>query len=133
MRSVLLPVCLALTLPIVGQPGGTPEKAKLTFTQDGKDLVVTTEVTANNSPHVLWSQAISGLGDKVFLRYYLIQNLDLLTPGVKKVKVEWRLTDQKKGAKKYEVQQIFQPTTAELKGMMPQLQQLIESGEKIAK
>jgi hypothetical protein len=134
-RLASLSALLCLFTPASVSADGKPV---LTFTQDGKDLVVKTTVTANSSPHVLWTKVIS-LGDKVVLRYYVIQNTDLFVRGgeatrsQKQVTVEWRLPGQTKEGKQFQVEAYFQPSTAELKQLLPQLQKLVEEGETFRK
>lgn len=111
------------------------EKPKLTFTQDGKDLVITTSVTANNSSHVVWTHAID-LGKDVTLFYYVFQNRDLFVRGeggtrsLKSVELKWRLADTKKDGKGFHVKEQFLPNSAELNALLPQLQKLAQEGEK---
>ena len=109
-------------------------KPRLKFTQDGKDLVVQTVVTANAAPHVLWTHVID-LGDEVVLRYYVIQNSDtLVRDGVarsrKDVEVEWRVPNATKAGKKFRVERVFEPNTEELNALLPKLQRLVEEGAK---
>src|SRR5262245_53620761 len=108
------------------------EKPELTFTQDGKDLIVSTTITVNNSSHVLWTHAIV-LGKEVRLYYQVFQNRDLLVRSQKQIKVTWRLVGHKKGEATYHVEKSFLPSSAELKKLLPQLQKLMEEGEKFKK
>jgi hypothetical protein len=119
---------LALAAPLCA----ADEKPKLTFTQDGKDLVVSTTITVNNSSHVMWTHAID-LGKEVHLNYYVFQNRDLLVRSQKQIEVKWRLVRRKKGEEIYHVQKDFLPSSAELKELLPQLQKLMEHGEKFKK
>jgi hypothetical protein len=106
-------------------------KPKLTFTRDGKDLVVSARITANNSSHVLWTHALV-LGKDVHLSYYVFQNRDSLVRSQKEIEVKWRLVGRKKGEEAYhvEVEKSFLPSSAELKELLPQLQKLAEEGKK---
>jgi hypothetical protein len=72
------------------------EKPELSFTQDGKDLVVSATVTVNNGSHVLWTHAVV-LGKDVRLYYQVFQNRDLLVRSQKRIEVKWRLVGHKKG------------------------------------
>jgi hypothetical protein len=106
-----------------------PEKSRLTFTQDGKDLVVSTTVKANNSQHVLWTHA-TVQGKKVLLRYYVFQNRDLFVKGDKTIKVEWRLPNRKKDDCTFRVEEKFEPDSAELMRLLPQLGGLNKDQER---
>jgi hypothetical protein len=108
------------------------EKPKLNFTQGGKDLVVSTTITVNNSSHVLWTHAIV-LGKDVRLYYQVFQNRDLLVRSQKQIEVQWRLAGHKKGEETYQVEKSFLPSSAELKELLPQLQKLMEEGAKFKK
>ena len=126
-------VAAALFLPSLTH--GADEKPTLTFTQDDKDLIVSTAVTANNSPHVLWTHSID-LGKDVYLYYYVFQNRDLLVRGgggtrsIKQVEVKWRLAGQKQGDKGYHVKEQFLPNSAELNELLPRLKKLAAEGVK---
>jgi hypothetical protein len=105
------------------------EKPKLNFAQDGDDLVVSTTIIANHSSHVLWTHS-SGLGRDVYLKYHVFQNRDLLVRGQKPLEVKWRLAGRTKGEANYHVEKSFLPSSEELKDLLPQLQKLMEEGEK---
>jgi len=69
------------------------QQPKLQIKRDGNDIVITTMIWANNSPHVLqtsWQRATKQLMT-IELRYVLIQNKDLLVRSRKKIRVTWRL------------------------------------------
>jgi hypothetical protein len=108
---------------------------KLTIKVDGTDVVVSTTITANNSPHVLQTSYRVDGKLKIHLKYVLIQNTDLLAGSLKPVTVTWRI----KGLAAIPVP--YQPTyhiektellfsTAELADLLPQLQGLKTAGEK---
>jgi hypothetical protein len=125
---------VVLEIDPAGGTGAFPadERPELTFTQDGKDLVVSATVTVNNSSHVLWTHAIV-LGNDVRLDYQVFQNRDLLVRSQKQIEVKWRLVGRKKGEETYRVEKGFLPSSAELKELLPQLQKLMEEGEKFKK
>lgn len=131
LASLIVLLCLFAPASALADEKSTPtdKKPPLTFTQDGKDLVVKTTVTANASSHVLWTDVID-MSDKVVLRYYIIQNPDLAVRSEKQVAIEWRLPNQKKEGKEFQVETYFQPNTEQLKELFPQLQKLMEEGEK---
>ena len=108
------------------------EKLKLKFTQDGKDLVVSTTLTVNSSSHVLWTHAIIQ-GNDVRLYYQVFQNSDLLVRSQKQIEVKWRLVGHKKGEETYHIEKSFLPSSADLKELLPQLQKLMNEGEKSRK
>jgi hypothetical protein len=112
-----------------GAPKGD-EKPELSFTQDGKDLVVSATITVNNSSHVLWTHAVV-LGKDVRLYYQVFQNRDLLVRSQKQIEVKWRLVGHQKGGETYHVEKTFLPSSVELKELLPQLQKLREEGEKV--
>jgi hypothetical protein len=125
---------VVLEIDPAGGTGAFPadEKLALTFTQDGKDLVVSATITVNNSAHVLWTHAIV-LGNDVRLYYQVFQNRDLLVRSLKQIEVKWRLVGHKKGEETYHVEKGFLPSSAELKELLPHLQKLMEEGEKCKK
>lgn len=121
---------LAMLMPLAVLPAQEVSQPKLMFTIDGKDLIISTSVTANNSPHVAWTHAID-LGKDVFLYYHVIQNRDHLVRGEasrsqKQVELKWKLPGVKPGDKVYHVRQEFMPNTAELKVLLPLLQKLAD-------
>jgi hypothetical protein len=121
-------VALALACAGPFAPRATAaETSPIAITQDGADLVVKMKVTANNSLHVLWTNTIDS-GDTVTLRYYVIQNPDLFVRSQKQVDVEWRVPRRKAGEVKIRVQEAFQPSSADLKALAPQLKELEEVG-----
>src|SRR4051812_36246736 len=103
MRGFLVLGILAI-LPSSGAVAAE-KKPALSFTQDGNDLVVTTELTINNSVHALGTSVDGAKTDKVVLHAYVVQNSDILVRGddqsrsQRKIKVEWRLPDTKKDDK----------------------------------
>ncbi len=125
---------VVLEIDPAGGTGAFPagEEPALTFTQDGKDLVVSATITVNNSSHVLWSNAIV-LGSDVRLYYEVFQNRDLLVRSQKQIEVKWRLVGHTKGGETYRVEKGFLPSSAELKELLPHLQKLMEEGEKLKK
>ena len=106
---------------------------ELTFLQDGNDLVVTARVTVNDSPHVLWTDVSADSSARaVTLRYVVIQNRDLLVRSQKQVDVTWRLPGRTKGHDAFRVEATtMQPTSAELRQLVPGLQQLAEQGKRV--
>jgi hypothetical protein len=75
---------------IAGTASGL-KKPKIVFRSDGKDIVASIQVTANGSPHALWTTYEFGTGNVVTLRYGLLQNSDRLVRCLKTVTIEWRL------------------------------------------
>jgi hypothetical protein len=106
------------------------ERPELKFTQDGEDLVVSTMITVNNSSHALWTHA-TFVGNNMRLSYQVFQNRDLLVRSQKQIEVQWRLVGHTKGDETYHVEQRFLPSSAELKELLPQLQKLMEEGERL--
>lgn len=106
---------------------------KLMFEIDGQDLLVSTTVIANNSPHALSTSChYDKAGKTVSLRFCLIQNSDLLVRSQKKVRVTWRLVGLA-AVPRDDIRFRVEPTwvvlsTAELGDMMPQLQMLHQEG-----
>jgi hypothetical protein len=107
---------------------------KLTITVDGADIVVSTQVTANASPHVLQTSYQVDSNGKIHLKYVLIQNADLLVRSQKQITVTWRL----KGMAVIPVGAPFtyhvEPTnltlsTADLANLLPQLEGLKNAGD----
>jgi len=118
-------------------PIAADEKQALTFTQDGKDVVVTTEITVFEGPYALGTTPNAGPGGgKATLAVCVVQNMDLIKPKVKTIKVEWRLpdtklSDTKKKGVEFSVQVVrFNGSTEELKPLQIQLGKLVEQGEK---
>ncbi len=106
---------------------------RLTFHVEGNDLVVSTTIIANASPHALWTSYHKSLDGKSFeLEYCLIHNRDLLVRSQKKVQVVWRLQGQANLAQDPALFQVHAsnllPTTAELASLLPQLQNLQQAG-----
>ncbi len=143
MVSVWLASVVATAAPAAKPVDG---QSKLTFTQDGKDLVVSTTLEVVDAPHVLWTHAeivrhmdphLEGprhppeLGF-VELYYKIIQTRD--DPAQrhyrKKVQVKWRLADHKKADVPYRVIERFVPSGAELKELGPRLIRLGQETER---
>ena len=115
-----------------GEAGAEGKGPELTFAQEGPDLVVTAKVTVNNSPHVAWTSSfVNGSARRVALRYVVVQNRDLLVRSQKQVELRWRLPGRRHdGAADYRVEAThLDPTTDELKDLLPQLQQLAAQGD----
>jgi len=133
----LLPCLVLLVLPTAAR-ADVVEQPKLAFTVEGKELTISATVSANNSPHVVWTHAID-LGKDVFLYYHVIQNRDLAVRGAeatrsrKSVELKWKLTGVKPSEKVFHVRQEFVPNTTELRQLLPQLQKLAEAGPKTVK
>lgn len=105
------------------------QESSLGFAQDGDDLIVSLSVVANNSPHVLWTDAIvqtnrvippgGSVADarpatRVCLMYCLIQNRDLYRRSKKTVDIKWRLTNRTHcESDEYVVSQCFIPKQTE--------------------
>lgn len=116
---------------------------ELVFEQDGEDLIVSTTVEANNSPHVLWTHVmVTSTGrvmqsdgrlaearTMIWLEYCVIQNRDLIVRSLKDVKITWRVPGRKKDDSIFKAHEIFTPTSAELNDLLPELQALMEKGE----
>jgi hypothetical protein len=115
------------------------DESKLTFKQDGDDLLVSMTVDANNSPHVLWTHvnvisshvippggkvADAKFQTSVTVYYCVIQNRDRFVRSQKPVRITWRLVGRKKGEETYKVRQAFIPNTEELKELLPKLKAL---------
>jgi hypothetical protein len=132
MRCTKWLFAIAALVVSASSPLAADEKLKLSFTQDGKDLVVFTTLTVNNSSHVLGTHAIV-LGSDARLYYQVFQNRDLLVRSQKQIEVKWRLVGHKKGNETYHVEKSFLPSSAELKALLPQLQTLMKEGEKFKK
>jgi hypothetical protein len=126
----------------------TPEQ-DLTFTQDGKDLVVSMTVEVPDVPHVVWVHStLQMTGDPglegsryppkldwVGLAYKIIQCQDdpvriHQSYLKKKVEVRWRLADHRRANVRYVVHEEFSPTAAELKDLAPKLAKLAEETER---
>jgi len=129
--------CMTSLLAIVALFGSAvfadaaDEKPQLKFAQDGDDLVVSMTIIVNNSSHILWTHVCGGTSGDVRLDYCVIQNCDLLVRGQKPIEVKWRLAGRTKGEANYHVEKSFLPSSSELKALMPQLQKLMEEGEKV--
>jgi hypothetical protein len=137
-------VLLAAALAPPPEPG-----PKLTFTQDGKDLVVTATVEVPDAPHVLWTRAVPVMhGDPyllgprrppelvwVDLSFEVFQSRDdpvvmHMPHHTKRVELRWRLADHAKADVPYRVIRRFQPSAAELKELAPQFARLAEETER---
>jgi hypothetical protein len=136
---------------LTAAPAGKAAEAqpKLRFTQDGKDLVVTTTVEVTDAPHVLWTHAevvtfmdphLEGprhppeLG-WVELQYKILQCRDdpmLLHQRHRKKKVEiaWRVADHQKADVRYRVVEQFTPSAAELKDLALKLVVIADQTER---
>src|SRR4051812_42473489 len=94
------------------------EQPRLSFREDGDDLIVSLEATANNSPHVLWTHVVvlcskviptGGRVDDappqttISLQYCVIQNRSRFVRSQKAVDVTWCLPGRKRGSERYEV------------------------------
>ena len=124
-RHALLAACLFVS----AAAASAKDAPKLEFSKDGNDLVVKTTITVNASSHVLWTDVIDGR-DRVTLRYHVIQCKDLLVRSQKKITIEWRVPAGRTEGVKYEMVDSFQPTTAQLKALLPQLEKLAAEGAK---
>jgi hypothetical protein len=104
------------------------QQPRIEFRKDGADLIASIQVTANNSPHALWT-SFQIIDKEVTLRYCLVQNRDRLVRSQKKVAIEWRLENfaiLPAPPLTYRVEGFsMTPNTKELKGLMPQLQALV--------
>jgi len=128
MRGVLSSSVLVLMLSASSVDAG--EEPKLTFTQDGKDLVVSMSVEVNGTSHALLT-SVGLRSSKVTLWYCLFQHRDYLVRHKKQVHIQWRLPGQTKEGKQFEVHDFhFLLSTDELKQLTPQLQMLAGMGEK---
>jgi hypothetical protein len=127
-----------LELRTAGGPLVRPHQPRLTFEVDGQDLLVSTTITANGSPHALATSFQKNLDGKSYvLAYHLIQNSDVLVRCQKNVNVVWRLPGQAKSAQdltQFRVQGTTTLlTTVELANLLPQLQQLHKAGVNFQK
>jgi hypothetical protein len=108
-----------------------PEAAqpKITFRNDGNDVIASIQIMANGSPHALWTAYDIGPNNVVTLRYCLIQNSDRLVRCIKTVTIEWRLKNfavLPAPLLTYRVDGFsWAPKSQELKDLIPQLQLLI--------
>jgi hypothetical protein len=103
--------------------------SKLEFSQDDKDLVVKTTITVNGSAHVLWND-VSVFAETVTLRYHVFQCIDLSVRSQKQVEITWRIPNVKREGMTFEAKDDFQPTTGQLKALLPQLEKLAAEGDK---
>lgn len=134
LREQILPAANSQILPIPPAKG----QPKLEFKVDGADLIVTTKVTANNSPHVLQTSYYVNSKQEVQLKYILIQNTDLLVRSQKKVQVTWRLKGMAALPAPANLSFHVEPTnltlsSAELGVLIPQLDQLKQTGDMVNK
>jgi uncharacterized protein (TIGR03067 family) len=126
-----------------------PQKPKLHFTQDGKDVVVSMFDEVPDAPHVLWTHATLVMdGDgfllgprrpsklvRIDLSYHVIQSrddpvLEHQRHRIKSVEVKWRLVDPTKTDVEYRVNKEFNPSAAELKELASKLSKLAEETER---
>lgn len=124
-RHAFVAACLIVSASVAS----AKDAPKLEFSQDGKDMVAKTTITVNASAHVLWTDTLVS-GDKVTLRYHIIQCTDLFVRSQKDVEVTWRIPNGKQEGMKFEVVDQFQPTTAQLKALLPQLEKLAAEADK---
>jgi hypothetical protein len=146
MRKLFLPGLVGLSLLLLAAlglaeargPAGRLVSSPLTqrvkqpriaFKTDGKDVVASIQVMANNSPHALWTSYERGTDNVVALRYCLIQNPDRFVRSVKTVTIEWRLKNfavMPTPLLSYRVDDLsITPNSQELNALVPQLQHLI--------
>ena len=132
MRTTLILSALAIGLCLWTKSSASDKEDELTFRQDGDDLVVTTTLTVNNSPHVVLTDfAMISPKDEVHLSCSVVQNRDLLVRSRKEIKVEWRLPRHKKGDRSYRVESWpITPGTGELQQAIPKLQELMRAGQE---
>ncbi|HLW64362.1 MAG TPA: hypothetical protein VKS79_03515 [Gemmataceae bacterium] len=101
---------------------------KISFRNDGNDVIASIQVTANGSPHALSTSYDVGPNNVVTLRYCLIQNSDILVRCIKTVTIEWRLKNfavLPSPQLSYRVDgHSLALSTKELKALIPQLQGL---------
>jgi hypothetical protein len=101
------------------------EKPEPTFRQDGDDLVVTTTLTVNISPHVVLTEQEFN-PTEVHLSCCVVQASELAGGRKKKIEVEWRLARHKKGEETYRVEACtITLQTPELKRAVHELQELM--------
>ncbi len=124
----ILMAAVAVMLFSASDVRSADEKAKLTFKQDGSDLVVSTVLTVNGGPHVLWTDSTK-LKNEVVLKYYLVQCSDRMYRHQKEVVVTWRIVGHKQGDETYRVDDRFVPSTAQLKALLPQLDELAKTAK----
>jgi hypothetical protein len=126
--------------PRIEPPNPPVPEPDLSFTQDGKDLVVSMTIEVPDAPHVVWVHSTLVMWgdtdlrgaryppklDWVELAYEVIQCQD--DPGLthtrdrtKKSEVRWRLADHRRANVRYVVVRRFSPTAAELKDLAPKL------------
>jgi hypothetical protein len=121
-------VAVAAMFVSVSDASADDEKPKLTFKQDGADLVVSTVLTANGGPHVLWTNVIKQ-NNEVVLEYFVVHCSDRLYRHQKQVEVTWRIAGHEQGKEAYRVENRFNPSTAQLKALLPQLEALAKTAK----
>ena len=146
--TMLLPLFVGLTpaQPVVTPPG--EQTPKLSFTQEGKDLVVSMTVEVQDVPHALWTRAELVMDhdpyllgprrppklSRVELSYHIIQCRDdpvhRWVGKTKKVEVKWRIVDHQQSGVPYRVIKQFNPSAVELKALAPQLTKVAEETER---
>jgi hypothetical protein len=119
-------------------------QSELVFAEYGDDLLVTTTIRANNSPHVMWKgvnvfrgkvvpaggRLEAAVADhRITLQYCIFQNRDLFTRSFKDVEITWRVHGRLESAATYKVEQAFCPDSAELLELLPKLKALAEHSE----
>jgi hypothetical protein len=152
MRKLFLPGFLGLSILLLaalgtaqacvanGRPFFPPQPAeaalgdqrkqpKVALSRDGKDLVASIQIVANNSPHALWTAYQIGADNVVTLRYCLIQNPDRFVRSIKTVTIEWRLKNfavLPSPLLTYRIEGFSMTANSqELKGLIPQLRLLM--------
>lgn len=149
--ATLLPVIAAMTLawPLTGVGDEEPD---LKFSRAENALVVTTSVTIDDTPHVLWTHSVIHRNEidmgppvgvvgrigppEIELYYYIFQNRD--DPALwdankrttKDIQLTWRLVGYERADETYHVKREFVPSAKELKELVPKLLELAEEGEK---
>ncbi len=103
--------------------------SKLSFTEDGSNLVVELPFRKNNSQHLLWT-SITLQPKDIYLNFEVIQNRDLYVRSEKTIEVVWRISDWKAAGQVFHVGRNFNPTTDELEALLPDLQRLAENGRR---
>ena len=120
------------------------QQPQLKFTQEGNDLVIAAVVSANNSPHILWTRVYTfrakvipnggRLEDareehRISLHYYVFQNRDLYMRSLKDIEVIWRMPGHKRGSEEYRIVRTFDPDSDELKQLLPKMEALAKGDD----
>lgn len=126
MKQGLLGLAIVLLVGFVQ----ADESPKLSFAQNGDDLIITADILINNSQHVAATKA-TRVGDKVHLEAWVVQNRNWLVRSQRRLKLEWRLADTKKDGLEF-VPRVSKRLiiATDLKGLQAELDRLVEAEPK---